>query len=241
MYSMSARRSRGTPIDGKKVRKLREAKGWTMENLAEETSKYDQRPGKEGLAAFTIGDAERNNKHLDGRSIRLLAKALGVAPEELQLQNPSHLRNLPFLGDPPSIEPPAGQHVSAGPAGAETITDSQDGIPPSRLVIVSDTAKREFAVDRTPIVIGRGPLCDVVLPVEIVSNPHAELSFARDCFHLTDKCSKNGTFLQSGTGRTGEERLQPGVAVPLKPGARFRVGRVVLELVSGDGDEGDRG
>ena len=132
----------------------------------------------------------------------------------------------------PLIEPPAGLQASGGPKG-ETRTDSQGDIPPSRLVIISGPiATREFAIDRSPMVIGRSAPCDILLSSDIISNPHAELAFAQGSFYLTDKSSKNGTFLISGAGRMGEDRLQPGVATPLKPGARFRVGRVVLKLDS---------
>ena len=113
-----------------------------------------------------------------------------------------------------------------------TRTDDETQLPRALLRITDGTSTKEVPIDHTPLVIGRGANCDVSLPYQIVSSPHAELSFDQGRFWLKDR-SKNGTFLASPSAENqkGETQLPLAVATPLVAGATFRVGRVRLELV----------
>jgi transcriptional regulator with XRE-family HTH domain len=65
---------------GAEVRRLRRARGWTQERLAE----------KAALSTYFIGEVERGQTHVSVRSLCQLADALGVrAADLLPAQEPS--------------------------------------------------------------------------------------------------------------------------------------------------------
>jgi pSer/pThr/pTyr-binding forkhead associated (FHA) protein len=74
-----------------------------------------------------------------------------------------------------------------------------------------------------PVVIGRGPSCDVRLPDASVSHRHASLGGHGADFVLIDEGSTNGTFV-------GAVRVAPRTSRIVRSGDRVRVGRIWLEL-----------
>jgi transcriptional regulator with XRE-family HTH domain len=58
---------------GRRIRKLRQEKGWSQERLAEET----------GLYSLYIGNVERGQKSIGIDNVFKIAYALGVKPREL--------------------------------------------------------------------------------------------------------------------------------------------------------------
>src|SRR5262245_24784788 len=79
---------------------------------------------------------------------------------------------------------------------------------------------QRFRFERS-VVLGRGPLCDVVLPESSVSRRHAQISVADGRCFLADLGSGNGTFLN---GKPVAE------AEPLSDGDEFRVGVAAFEF-----------
>ncbi len=56
-------------------------------------------------------------------------------------------------------------------------------------------AGQEFAVSASPIEIGRGNQCGIVIPGKHLSRKHAQLSVTEQGLHIKDLNSANGTFI----------------------------------------------
>lgn len=76
---------------------------------------------------------------------------------------------------------------------------------------------------RSPLVIGRGSDCDLLLHDGQASRRHAELRGVSDGWQLVDLGSTNGTF-------AGGQRLAAGVPFPLTAGVAFTIGHTSLSL-----------
>ncbi|MEM7483522.1 MAG: sigma 54-interacting transcriptional regulator, partial [Acidobacteriota bacterium] len=90
-------------------------------------------------------------------------------------------------------------------------------------LVIHPGGARQEVLQRTPIVLGRAPDCDVVLDDETVSRCHCRLSpAAGDNWQVEDLGSRGGTFLD------GEAVVEPAV-VPF--GSWLRIGATVIQLV----------
>ena len=106
----------------------------------------------------------------------------------------------------------AGSAVRVVPAGYQ----SRQRV--GELTIVSGPgAGTTVPLERSVIVIGRDPACDVVLDDPLVSKRHARLEIGQGRVELVDLNSANGTKV-NGT------RIPPQQDVPLKRGDRVEIG-----------------
>src|ERR1700683_4009400 len=88
-------------------------------------------------------------------------------------------------------------------------------IPATALLLIDDTRQKEITVTHTPFTIGRLQDRDLVLAHSFISRAHAAILFEKGQFHVVDKGSRHGTFLNA----------QPLVErQPLKPGDEIRLG-----------------
>jgi transcriptional regulator with XRE-family HTH domain len=134
-------------VDGAKVRALRMALMMTLEELAR----------KSGVSDRSIAAIERGDSGARPETIRCLAKALGVAPEEL------------LVRDAPTVTP--------APTAASAPTPSESGLPPPKIAARTNldrladlTRKRNIAP--APVVVGKARV-DVLIP------PRMQEIFAR--------------------------------------------------------------
>lgn len=88
------------------------------------------------------------------------------------------------------------------------------------LVLLGGSAgERRIPVGRLPVLIGRTPPCDIVLPGNSVSRQHCRVELVGDQVSVTDLGSTNGTFV-NGQRATAN--------VPLHHGAALQVGAYIL-------------
>ncbi|GAA4977603.1 FHA domain-containing protein FhaB/FipA [Kineococcus glutinatus] len=94
---------------------------------------------------------------------------------------------------------------------------------PGATLVVTEGSLRgtTLALGETPVLIGRGNDCTLVLDDEYTSTRHVRISPAGEGWVVEDLQSTNGTYL-------GRERLS--APVPFDPGTPLRIGRTVLEL-----------
>ncbi|MCC7192691.1 MAG: FHA domain-containing protein [Phycisphaeraceae bacterium] len=88
----------------------------------------------------------------------------------------------------------------------------------SLVMFKSDGARRDFAIEKARIVIGRTNNCDLRIPLSSVSRQHCEVRVEGDKAILRDLGSSNGTYHNS-------VRIQE---VVLRPGDEISVGSVVF-------------
>lgn len=81
------------------------------------------------------------------------------------------------------------------------------------------------------LILGRGPMCDIVLPEPSVSRRHAQVSLADGRCFLADLGSGNGTFLN------GKQIAAP---MPLADGDELRVGAALFEYRTGSTQVAER-
>ncbi len=82
---------------------------------------------------------------------------------------------------------------------------------------------RVYVLPRGDLLLGRDPVCDIVIDDDLVSRRHARFVVEDDTVTLVDLGSSNGTQVNGETVR-GE--------VLLKPGDRIRIACVALELLA---------
>jgi pSer/pThr/pTyr-binding forkhead associated (FHA) protein len=87
----------------------------------------------------------------------------------------------------------------------ELETRLHDALP--RLFVKGDTMKRRIRLLKTRCTVGRGESSDVLLPVESVSEAHAEIIFDGTRFVLRDCGSRNGTFVDGNHLRSTQQPL----------------------------------
>ena len=107
---------------------------------------------------------------------------------------------------------------------AEQERAAQPARPSSaRTLVVTEGSLRgtTLTLDGSPVLIGRGNDCTLVLDDEYASTRHVRITPGGDGWVVEDLQSTNGTYL-------GRERLT--TPVPFEPGVPLRIGRTVLEL-----------
>ncbi|HEY0188100.1 MAG TPA: FHA domain-containing protein [Cellulomonas sp.] len=93
---------------------------------------------------------------------------------------------------------------------------------PSRLVVTEGPLRgTTLPLGSSAVLIGRAPACTLVLDDDYSSSRHARLFAEGDEWFVEDLGSTNGTFLD-------EQRVT--APVPVRPGARVRIGQSVIEL-----------
>lgn len=100
-------------------------------------------------------------------------------------------------------------------------TRGQRGIPSVVIVAQGANAGAQIPLGEQPLLIGRGPECEIPVDDEYVSTRHAVLRKQGQTWYAEDLGSTNGTFV-------GESRIQS--PTMLGPGMSVRVGKTVLEL-----------
>lgn len=99
--------------------------------------------------------------------------------------------------------------------------------PATVTITTPDGEDYDFAVTRSPFVVGRQSGCDLQLPARAVSSRHAELEVRADgTVWVTDLGSKNGTLLDGVP-------LPPHQAVPLEPESEIEIAPVTLRVRPG--------
>ena len=89
------------------------------------------------------------------------------------------------------------------------------------MVVDGPLAGRSFQLGSAPVMLGRSAEATIPLEDDYASGRHARLFAQGSKWFLEDLGSTNGTYLQ-------DQRLSRATVVD--PGARFRVGRTVMEL-----------
>ncbi len=79
----------------------------------------------------------------------------------------------------------------------------------------ADGTRREFAITKPRVVVGRTSQCDLRIPLSSVSRQHCELSVEDDRIALRDLGSSNGTF--HNDTRVQEAELQAGDEITIGP------------------------
>lgn len=100
---------------------------------------------------------------------------------------------------------PAGFPSTSAINPLELETRLHDALP--RLFVKSDTMKRRIRLLKTRCTVGRGEGSDVLLPVESVSETHAEITFDGTRFVLRDCGSRNGTYVDGNHLRSTQHPL----------------------------------
>jgi pSer/pThr/pTyr-binding forkhead associated (FHA) protein len=100
---------------------------------------------------------------------------------------------------------PAGFSAQSAINPLELETRLHDALP--RLFVKSDTMKRRIRLLKTRCTVGRGEGSDVLLPVESVSETHAEITFDGTRFVLRDCGSRNGTYVDGNHLRSTQQAL----------------------------------
>ncbi len=93
--------------------------------------------------------------------------------------------------------------------------------PRSLVVVDGPNAGQSAPLSDQPILVGRGTDAAIRLDDDYVSTRHARVASNGEQWFVEDLGSTNGTYL-------GHQRVT--APTPLAPGARFRVGKTVLEL-----------
>lgn len=105
-----------------------------------------------------------------------------------------------------------GEATAPATAGFDAVTDQQSPTPsqspPSQLVVAVDGRREQFAPG-VPVVLGRGPECQMVLSDTRVSRRHLEIACHEGGWFARDLGSANGTY-QQGQRLTGAP-VGPGV------------------------------
>ena len=57
--------------------------------------------------------------------------------------------------------------------------------------------KSKYRIGEGPIIIGRSPECDIIIPDMYLSQEHFKIWFDKDTWYIGDLKSKNGTFLNN--------------------------------------------
>lgn len=124
--------------------------------------------------------------------------------------------------------PPASQAITVEPPTVAAATRLALRVTAGGQIVALDPARSEFLVGRPDPATGATPEIDLG-PFDLnrtLSRRHAKI--LRDgtlYFVREDSATTNGTYLNG-------ERLQTGVAVPLKPGDKLRFGSIEVELIN---------
>ena len=90
--------------------------------------------------------------------------------------------------------------------------------PPTMMLIIAKTGREErYRFDLPEIIIGRDPVCDMVLTESTISAKHARLTHKHNHWWLEDMKSTNGTML---------DQQQVDIPLVVTSGDRFTCGQV---------------
>jgi len=124
--------------------------------------------------------------------------------------------------------PPPSQVITVEPPAPAAATRLALQITAGGQIVALDPERSEFLVGRPDPATGATPEIDLG-PFDLnrtLSRRHAKiLRDGAQYFVREDSATTNGTYLNG-------ERLQTGVAVPLKPGDRLRFGSIEVELIT---------
>lgn len=124
--------------------------------------------------------------------------------------------------------PPPSQAITVEPPAAAEAKHLALQVTAGGQIVALDPARSEFLVGRPDPATGATPEIDLG-PFDInrtLSRRHAKiLRDGAQYFVREDSATTNGTYLNG-------ERLQTGVAVPLKPGDKLRFGSIEVELIN---------
>jgi pSer/pThr/pTyr-binding forkhead associated (FHA) protein len=65
----------------------------------------------------------------------------------------------------------------------------------SLILLMKDGSKKVFPVRSKATILGRRPECDLLIPLQVVSRRHCQLSQEKNVLKIRDLRSSNGTFL----------------------------------------------
>jgi hypothetical protein len=120
-----------------------------------------------------------------------------------------------------------GRTAPAGPAPSRVEPEPKPkrrrGVPRQLVVTEGALQGTTLTLSDTPVTLGRGHDCTLVLADDYASNNHARLVPGEDGWVVEDLGSTNGTYL-------GRSKVTRPTAVPL--GTPIRIGKTTLELRS---------
>ncbi|MBK8032219.1 MAG: TIR domain-containing protein [Chloroflexi bacterium] len=95
------------------------------------------------------------------------------------------------------------------------------------LVFQDDSRRTRVAISRTPLIIGRGPDCDIIIVRNSqVSRSHIRISTMEGAYFVEDLGSRNGTAVNGSN-------VRPGYRHSLKPGYRIDIPGVTIQFELG--------
>lgn len=97
----------------------------------------------------------------------------------------------------------------------------------ARMTLIRDTEpdSQKYQFNQLEIIVGRDPMCDLVINDTTVSSQHARLSYHHTQWWVEDLGSKNGTLLNE---------VPVTSAVVLTDDDRIRCGSVTLQVIPGE-------
>jgi pSer/pThr/pTyr-binding forkhead associated (FHA) protein len=116
---------------------------------------------------------------------------------------------------------PSAPAPAAARAEAAVKPRRRKGVPRQLVVTEGPLTGTTLALETTPITLGRGHGCTLVLADDYASTHHARLAPAERGWVLEDLGSTNGTYL-------GREKVTRPTPVPV--GTPIRIGKTALEL-----------
>jgi pSer/pThr/pTyr-binding forkhead associated (FHA) protein len=118
-------------------------------------------------------------------------------------------------------DPKAAERALRRPARPPRQPRRRKGAPSVAVVVQGANAGLRVPLGDHPLVIGRGPDCEIQVDDEYVSTRHAVLRPQEDTWYAEDLGSTNGTFV-------GESRIHG--PTPVGSGVPVRVGKTIIEL-----------
>ncbi|HEY8456222.1 MAG TPA: FHA domain-containing protein [Actinopolymorphaceae bacterium] len=119
------------------------------------------------------------------------------------------------------VPSPAREARQTRPARPPRRSRRKRGAPSVAVVVQGASAGLQVPLTGAPVVIGRGPECELTIDDEYVSTRHAVLRPQGTTWYVEDLGSTNGTFV-------GESRIHGPTAVGA--GIPIRVGKTIIEL-----------
>ncbi len=81
----------------------------------------------------------------------------------------------------------------------------------------------DLATDKTCVIVGRSPKCDLVIPHEAISRQHCQIEFIKDRFYITDLGSSNGITIDG-------KKIPPNTKVPFLSTSQLTLGKLDCEI-----------
>jgi pSer/pThr/pTyr-binding forkhead associated (FHA) protein len=86
----------------------------------------------------------------------------------------------------------------------------------SLILLMKDGSKKVFPVRSKATILGRRPECDLLIPLQVVSRRHCQLSQEKNVLKIRDLRSSNGTFL-NGQKVDNESEVKAGDRLQVGP------------------------